>query len=194
VTITAGSWRFGEYISWMLWINSGFFSLGSMADEIVDPKRTYVIATALLIPLVIIFNALPQAIAMSLESDQSKFEPGLFGTLAGKMAGTWLGTLFVISSNVCLIGLHNSTIVSAERAVAFLLPAVPKFEAGSQAGRCFAFKSWLLTQDPRLGVPRAHIIGCTGRRPSLPPLSLALFIPSARLCQLLTLPQQSICF
>lgn len=88
MTITAGSWRFGEYISWMLWINSGFFSLGSMAAEIINPERTYVIATALLIPLVIVFNALPQAIAMSLVSDQSRFEAGLFGSLAGNLAGT----------------------------------------------------------------------------------------------------------
>jgi hypothetical protein len=177
VIIAAGSWRIGEYISWMLWINHGFIHLGSMADEIVNPKRTYLIASALLIPIVIIFNALPQAIAMSLESDQSKFEAGLFGTLAGKVAGSWLSTLFVIAANVSLIGLHNSTMVAAERQVAFLLPAVHKLEAGIQAGRCFACKSWLLVLDPRLGVPRAHIIGCTGRRPFLPLLSLALFIP-----------------
>jgi hypothetical protein len=44
---------------------------------------------------------------MSLESDQSKFEAGLFGTLAGKMAGDWLRVMFVVASNVCLIGLHN---------------------------------------------------------------------------------------
>lgn len=72
----------------MLWINSGFFSLGSMAAEIINPERTYVIATALLVPLVIVFNALPQAIAMSLVSDQSRFEAGLFGSLAGNLAGT----------------------------------------------------------------------------------------------------------
>ena len=155
----AGSWRFGEYISWMLWINSGFFSLGSMAAEIVSPQRTYVMATALLVPLVIIFNALPQAIAMSLEGDQSKFEAGLFGDLAGKMAGTWLSTLFVVASNVCLIGLHNSTIMSAERAVAFLLPAATTLKAGSHS-RCSALNTWLLVLDPRLGVPRSHIIGC----------------------------------
>jgi hypothetical protein len=31
-----------------------------MADEIINPKRTYVLATSMLIPLVIVFNALPQ--------------------------------------------------------------------------------------------------------------------------------------
>ena len=78
--------------------------------------------------------------------------------------------LFVIASNVCLIGLHNSTIVSAERAVAFLLPAVQNMQVRDQGARCFRLKSWLLVEDPRLGVPRAHIIGCTGFEPPQPPL------------------------
>ena len=78
--------------------------------------------------------------------------------------------LFVIASNVCLIGLHNSTIVSAERAVAFLLPAVQKMQAHDHGERFFRMKNWLLVEDPRLGVPRAHIIGCTGSNPPTPQL------------------------
>jgi hypothetical protein len=188
----AGSWRFGEFISWMLWINSGFFSLGSMADEIVDPKRTYVMATALLVPLVVVFNAVPQAIAMSLESDQAKFQAGLFGTLAGDLAGPWLSILFVIASNVCLIGLHNSTIISAERAVAFIIPASRKFQCDVQRGLLFKLKTWLFVEAPQLGVPRAHIIGCTGGSllpsfPSHPPSSAVTCISQSHRNQLTAL-------
>ena len=70
--------------------------------------------------------------------------------------------MFLVASNVCLIGLHNSTIISAERAVAFLFPPLQKLGAEQQGRRLYRLKAWLLIEDPRLGVPRAHIMGCTG--------------------------------
>ena len=37
-------------VSWILWLYCGFFSLGTMAGELEDPRRTFIISIAILFP------------------------------------------------------------------------------------------------------------------------------------------------
>ena len=53
-------------VSWILWLYCGFFSLGTMAGELEDPRRTFIISIAILFPAVLILNTLPLAVALGL--------------------------------------------------------------------------------------------------------------------------------
>ena len=59
--------------------------------------------------------------------------------LAGRLAGTWLDGGFQLGANVCLIGLYNAAVLTAERSLAFLVQtqfgdALDEF-AATDAGR-----------------------------------------------------------
>ena len=104
-------------LSWAVWLYSGFSSLGSMAGEVENPRRTYPLVVLLLLPLVSCLNILPFAVALSLDSNPSHYTAGHFAVLAKQLAGQWLETLFVIGANISLIGLYHSQVLGAERAL-----------------------------------------------------------------------------
>jgi len=113
----------GEYdwallISWALWLYSGFSSLGSMAGEVQSPKSVYPAVVAILLPLVSLLNILPFAVALSIDPESEHYEAGYFGTLAGRLSGSWLRTLFILGANLSQVGLYHSQVLAAERTCA----------------------------------------------------------------------------
>jgi amino acid transporter len=48
-------------VSWILWLYCGFFSLGTLAGELEQPRRTFLVSIAILFPTVLILNTLPLA-------------------------------------------------------------------------------------------------------------------------------------
>lgn len=111
------------FISWLLWLYSGFFSLGSLAGEVEKPTYTFPRVVAVLVPVVILFNVTPLAISTSLDQDWGKYKAGHFTNLAERIAGEWLGYCFIMASNVCLIGLYNAQTMTCERSMSFFIEA-----------------------------------------------------------------------
>lgn len=81
-------------------------SLGSLAGEVKDPKRTYPLVIAILIPMVAVFCVWPLAVSLSLDDDRFNYVPGYFNVMATQLAGKWLGVLFVIGAFFSFIGLY----------------------------------------------------------------------------------------
>jgi hypothetical protein len=94
----------------VLWLYSGFFSLGAVAGDIDQPKRTFSVVIATLLPLVMLLNVIPLAIALSVDQNLDNFEAGFFNKVASELAGPWLGYCFVAAANVCLVGLYSAQV------------------------------------------------------------------------------------
>ena len=108
-------------VSWILWLYCGFFSLGTLAGELEQPRRTFVISIAVLFPAVLILNTLPLAVALGLDDAPEHYSAGYFNVLAGRLAGAWLDWGFQLGANVCLVGLYNAAVLTAERSLFFLV-------------------------------------------------------------------------
>eukprot|EP00325_Prymnesiales_sp_UTEX-LB-985_P000364 CAMPEP_0174705024 /NCGR_PEP_ID=MMETSP1094-20130205/8398_1 /TAXON_ID=156173 /ORGANISM="Chrysochromulina brevifilum, Strain UTEX LB 985" /LENGTH=515 /DNA_ID=CAMNT_0015903139 /DNA_START=110 /DNA_END=1654 /DNA_ORIENTATION=+ len=108
-------------VSWILWLYCGFFSLGTMAGELKEPRRTFSLSIAILFPAVLLLNTLPLAVALGLDDRLEHYSAGYFNVLAGRLAGVWLDSGFQIGANVCLVGLYNAAVLTAERSLFFLV-------------------------------------------------------------------------
>ena len=118
---TEGDVDWSLLVSWILWLYCGFFSLGTLAGELEQPRRTFVISIAVLFPAVLILNTLPLAVALGLDDAPEHYSAGYFNVLAGRLAGSWLDWGFQLGANVCLVGLYNAAVLTAERSLFFLV-------------------------------------------------------------------------
>lgn len=154
-------------LSWVIWLYSGFSSLGTIAGECDKPHVTYTRTIAILFPLVIALNTLPFAVALSLDPDISHYQAGYFAQLAGEQVGAWLRLGFVVASNVALVGLYNSQSITAQCTAFFFAESRAEYKqlrldllAASQrteGSLASAAVPWLL-DVPLAGVPRAYVL------------------------------------
>ena len=127
-------------VSWILWLYCGFFSLGTLAGELENPRSTFTIAIAILFPAVLLLNTLPLAVALGLDDRLDHYSAGYFNVLAGRLAGVWLDGAFQLGANVCLVGLYNAAVLTAERSLCFLVStqfgdAIEEYATSKTAGR-----------------------------------------------------------
>jgi amino acid transporter len=114
----AGGSDFALLTSWVLWLYSGFFFLGSLAGEVKDPQRVYPIVALTLVPVVTLLCIAPLAVAVSIDPNRTHYVAGHFDTVATSLVGDWLGVCFIIAACVSQIGLFNGDMVVAERSLA----------------------------------------------------------------------------
>lgn len=108
-------------VSWVLWLYCGFFSLGSLAGDLIEPRRTFLIALGVLFPAVLLLNSVPLAVSLSIDPDPSNYEAGHFNVVAEQLAGAWLSWGFQVGAIVCLVGLYNAAIITAERSLLWVV-------------------------------------------------------------------------
>ena len=125
VMVYEGEVDWSLLVSWILWLYCGFFSLGTLAGELEQPRRTLLISLAILFPTVLVLNTLPIAVALSLDDRPEHYSAGYFNVLAGRLAGSWLDWSFQLGANVCLVGLYNAAVLTAERSLYFLVQSNP---------------------------------------------------------------------
>lgn len=75
--------------SWVLWLYSGFFSLGSLAGEVREPQRNYPIVALGLVPLVGLVNIWPLAVSISRDNNRTNYDAGHFDELSTELCGEW---------------------------------------------------------------------------------------------------------
>ena len=141
--------------SWTMWLYSGFFSIGALAGETVDPARAYPLIIALLVPLITLFIVLPLLVSVSIDATRSEYHPGHIDHLATELCGDWLGILFIMGAFCCYIGLYNARMIVCERSMAaFLGESVAELSARYPERRVLKY---LLTENG-LGVAPVFII------------------------------------
>eukprot|EP00041_Stephanoeca_diplocostata_P022980 m.557236 g.557236 ORF g.557236 m.557236 type:complete len:494 (-) comp22189_c2_seq19:333-1814(-) len=119
----AGGMNQSLLISWVIWLYSGFFDIGTLAGEVKNPARSYKIALVVLIPVTLIFALWPLAVSVSMDSDRNNYGNGYFEELASRLAGKWLGYGYLIGAIASFFGLLASSLVVCERTLsAFVNP------------------------------------------------------------------------
>ena len=103
-----------------LW--AGFFNIGTLAGQVMDPQRVFPRALLLLIPAIFLQTTIPMALALSVDPDLSNYEPGNFTAIARSVAGPWLETIILVGAVVTQLGLVNGAGLVADEALqTFLL-------------------------------------------------------------------------
>eukprot|EP00301_Raphidiophrys_heterophryoidea_P004289 c11875_g2_i1.p1 GENE.c11875_g2_i1~~c11875_g2_i1.p1 ORF type:complete len:556 (-),score=67.78 c11875_g2_i1:92-1759(-) len=145
-------------MSYVLWMFSGFFSLGSIAGEVKTPRRSYSIAVAILLPLVFALNTLCLLTSISIDSNRDNFQPGHFDLLAEKILGNWMKHVFFLGSQISLIGLYNSCSITCECAlVPYLKPHMARLRRNSPWLKDSVLGHFL-TDHRTTGVARIYIL------------------------------------
>eukprot|EP00039_Didymoeca_costata_P022107 m.3725 g.3725 ORF g.3725 m.3725 type:complete len:519 (-) comp2819_c0_seq1:256-1812(-) len=141
--------------SYMIWVNMGYIAIGSMSEEVENPRKTLVRSVFTLVPIVMLLTFLPLAIAISMDNDSSNFVPGHFNDLAKELAGEWLMWAFFVGAMLNWLGLSNSALMCSERmSYFFLKERFPQyFDKVRNPSRLYRWL-WL---DESKGVPRGMI-------------------------------------
>eukprot|EP00049_Salpingoeca_infusionum_P006622 m.109287 g.109287 ORF g.109287 m.109287 type:complete len:567 (-) comp13372_c0_seq3:334-2034(-) len=151
-----GNVAWSVMLAWVLWLYSGFLSVGSLAAEVVEPEKNIPRVSLVMIPFVIIFNVWPLATAISQDSDLTHYSAGYLALLAGDLAGQWLEVMFVMGANLCLIGVYIGSTMSAERWAAQFTVQHTDFAEWTEFSTSPTVK-WM-ADDSRTGVPRLFLL------------------------------------
>jgi len=112
----SGELNLQAIVSRSLWLYGGFTNLGVLAGEAKTPRRSYLIAVAILVPLKILLRFVPFVIAYSNGIDGADLSSaGYFAVMAGELGGEWLRWWYFVGSIVCFLGFYNAMAVNAER-------------------------------------------------------------------------------
>jgi hypothetical protein len=161
-------------ISWVIWLNSGYLSLGALAAGVENPGRTFPLIVATLVPFVALVYILPLLMSLSLSESIALYTPGYFAILAREYVGSWLAHLFLGGAIGCTVALYASTIVISEVTLQYFVEE--RFHAArisddiffarrraDNAPRCSCsggrFRHWLLQHEAG-GAARVWIISC----------------------------------
>ena len=102
----------------LLWLYGGFTNLGVLAGECISPRKSYLAAVAILVPLKILLRFVPFLVAFSVATPQEIADAdstGLFNVISGEIAGPWLRTWYFAGSLICFLGFYNAMVIGAER-------------------------------------------------------------------------------
>ena len=106
-------------VSWELWLYSGFVGISAMAGEVENPRRSFTIMIASLLPMLMLMNAVPLMVSLGIDDNVENYEAGYLDVLADKLTdGKWLGWMFTIGAQVVMVGLFNSQSIVSERSAA----------------------------------------------------------------------------
>lgn len=135
-------------LSFVFWLDSGFYSLADIAGEVKNPGRVMPLACLILQPMNMLINLLPLTVALSLDSNAAHYTSGTgyFSTLATRVGGRWLGKAFFCASMVSNLGNYSSQVVSAEKLSAFFIESQLGAVAGADA------PSWKQARLPCAGL------------------------------------------
>ncbi|HEY3928689.1 MAG TPA: APC family permease [Candidatus Koribacter sp.] len=98
-----------------LWLYSGFEQLSTVADEVENPRRTFPIALAWVVPLSIATYFLPTLFSLAALGDWQKWKDGYFSDAAFLIGGYWLGLAVNIAALITALSLLNGTVIASTR-------------------------------------------------------------------------------
>jgi len=108
--------RWGAFLSVLLWNTSGYDSVGALAAEVQRPGRDFPIAMVVTIILVTLVYLLPLAVAVALDSKQTrKWSDGHFVLVASEHIGDWLAAWITIGGALSAVGLLNTLLCTSAR-------------------------------------------------------------------------------
>src|SRR2546427_7196584 len=83
---------FGVGLALGLWLYSGYEQLSTVAEEVENPRRSYPLALAVVVPLSIATYFLPTLTGLAALGDWQNWHTGHFSEVATLIGGSWIGT------------------------------------------------------------------------------------------------------
>ncbi len=114
---------FNAGLAVVIWNYIGFDSITTAGDEIDRPKRTYPLALAISVPLIMMSYLLPMLAALASglhHHDPSQWTDGDFALAGQALGGSWLKVLIIVGAGVANVGLFSSLLLSGSRVPAVL--------------------------------------------------------------------------
>ena len=106
---------FGVGLAIGLWLYSGYEQCSTVAEEVENPRRTYPIALALVVPMSIAAYFLPTLASLAALGNWSDWHTGYFSTAAQLIGGPWLGAWMTLAAMITQVSLLNGTILASTR-------------------------------------------------------------------------------
>ena len=82
---------FGVGLALGLWLYSGYEQCSTVAEEVDNPRRSYPLALALVVPMSIAAYFLPTLVSLAALGNWQSWHTGFFPTAAQLIGGRWLG-------------------------------------------------------------------------------------------------------
>ena len=106
---------FGVGLALGLWLYSGYEQCSTVAEEVENPRRSYPIALALVVPMSMAVYFLPTLASLAALGNWGDWHTGYFSTAAQLIGGPWLGAWMTVAAMVTYVALLNSTILTSTR-------------------------------------------------------------------------------
>jgi amino acid transporter len=111
---------FGAGLWICMWNYLGWDGLSTVAGEVENPRRTYPLALAIMIPAITLVYVLPVLAGLAGGRDWQAWTAGYFPVIGGNLAGEWLQVLLTIGGLISAVGLFSALLLSVTR-VPFVL-------------------------------------------------------------------------
>jgi amino acid transporter len=106
---------FGVGLALGLWLYSGYEQSSSVAEEVENPRRTYPLALAIVVPLSIAVYFLPTLASLAALGNWQQWHTRYFSDAAHLIGGPWLGSWMTIAAMVTNLSLLNATLLTSTR-------------------------------------------------------------------------------
>ncbi len=106
---------FGVGLALGLWLYSGYEQCSTVAEEVENPRRTYPLALALVVPMSVAAYFLPILASLAALGNWPAWHSGYFSTAAQLIGGPWLGAWITVAAMIAYVSLLNATILASTR-------------------------------------------------------------------------------
>jgi amino acid transporter len=142
--------NFGTFISTLLWSFSGWDSLGCVAGEVRNPRRTYTLGILLTIIMDVVTYFIPIIVAASLSKDFGLWSDGYFVQSAHAVA-PWMGVWVLVAAVLSSLGQYNSVMCTTSRALWAMGGGEETIVKDSMVPRAFGI-SWQRYNTPIIAI------------------------------------------
>ena len=106
---------FGVGLAIGLWLYSGYEQCSSVAEEVENPRRSYPLALAIVVPMSIAVYFLPTLVSLAALGDWQSWHTRYFSDAALLIGGPWLGSWMTFAAMITNISLLNATVLTSTR-------------------------------------------------------------------------------
>jgi amino acid transporter len=106
---------FGVGLALGLWLYSGYEQCSTVAEEVENPRRTYPLALAIVVPMSVAVYFLPTVAGLAALGNWQDWHTRYFSDAARLVGGPWLGSWMTVAAMVTNISLLNATSLTSTR-------------------------------------------------------------------------------
>jgi amino acid transporter len=106
---------FGVGLALGLWLYSGYEQCSTVAEEVENPRRSYPLALAIVVPMSIAVYFLPTLASLAALGNWQSWHTRYFSDAAQLIGGPWLGSWMTVAAMITNLSLLNATVLTSTR-------------------------------------------------------------------------------